>query len=145
MLTSIVLAMVVVQAAPGVQSGVVIPPQAARTAVNIPDDTYQALVRDYQAARQALIADNKASSDLDRWNALATRFSARAMELARRHPGQPTALQALTWIVDRGDDSRASRGARGSWHATMPGMRRSARSAGTCSGRARRPPKCFAG
>ena len=103
MLTSIVLAMVV-QAAPAVQSGVVIPPQAARAAVNIADDTYQALVRDYQAARQALMADDKASSDLDRWNALATRFSARAMELARRHSGQPTALQALTWIVNRGDD-----------------------------------------
>jgi thiol-disulfide isomerase/thioredoxin len=87
-------------------STLILTPDAAQgQAADDGEATYQALVRDHDAARKALAADPKAGSDLDRWNALASRFSTQAMELAHRYQGQRTALKALTWIVDRSDDN----------------------------------------
>jgi hypothetical protein len=71
-----------------------------------PAQQYQALVKEYNDARQAAIqAYGKAKSDAERQkvvqevNQMPAKFAPRFLELAAKNPKDPAAIDALVWVV----------------------------------------------
>jgi hypothetical protein len=77
-----------------------------------PAEAYQALLDEYQNARQAFSkAYKEAKTDEERQKIVqekypqADKFAPRFLELAEKHPGEPAAVDALVWVVTNDYDS----------------------------------------